>query len=246
MLFMLDETFYIDGIDARTIGIFLQKPIEFSAPVPIVEKVSVPGRNGNLVYETGAYENRTAKAVCYCIDTDEVEMKIRAANKFLFSKSGYRRLETSDDPYHFWLARVSSGARLEQRMGRLAPFEISFDCKPQRFLKSGEVEISFSNSEMEEGAYIYNQTGFNAKPIIEVSNSGAGILEVGNYTVEIGDSAGSPVYLDCESQNAYAGYRNLNMHIKSLEFPVLVPGENTISVSGLLGAVTVIPRWWEL
>lgn len=243
---MHKETFYIDGIDASTIGIVLQKPIEFSAPVPIVEKVSVPGRSGDLVYETGAYKNRTAKAACYCIDTDEVEMKIRAVNKFLFSKSGYRRLETSDDPYHFWLARVSSGARLEQRLRRLAPFEISFDCKPQRFLKNGETEITFSTSEIEEGAYVYNQTGFDSKPLIKVFNSGAGTLKIGKYTVEIADSGYSPIFLDCESQNAYAAYTNLNMYVKSTEFPVLVQGKNRISISGSLGTVSIIPRWWEL
>ncbi len=243
---MHKETFYIDGIDASTIGIVLQKPIEFSAPVPIVEKVSVPGRSGDLVYETGAYKNRTAKAACYCIDTDDVEMKIRAVNKFLFSKSGYRRLETSDDPYHFWLARVSSGARLEQRLRRLAPFEISFDCKPQRFLKNGEIETSFTVQQMNDGAYIYNQTGFNAKPLINVSNSGEGTLKVGKHTIEIADSGFSPISLDCESQNAYSLYTNLNMYVKSVEFPVLVPGENKISVSGSLGTVYITPRWWEL
>lgn len=243
---MHKETFYIDGVDASSIGIVLQKPIEFSAPVPVVLKENVPGRNGDLVYETGAYENRTAKALCYCIDTDDVEMKIRAVNKFLFSKSGYRRLETSDDPYHFWLARISSGARLEQRLRRLAPFEIVFDCKPQRFLKNGEIETSFSVKEMEEGAYIYNQTGFDARPLIKVYNSGTGTLKVGDYTVEIEDSSYSPINLDCETQNAYSAYTNLNMYIKSAEFPVLVQGENKISVSGSISSVSIIPRWWEL
>lgn len=243
---MLEETFYIDGIDARSIGLRLQKPMTFSEPVPIVEKETVPGRNGELVYETGAYKNRTAKATCYCIDADDVEMKIRAVNKFLFSKSGYRRLETSDDPYHFWLARVSSGARLEQRLRRLAPFDIIFDCKPQRFLKNGEIKTTFSVLEMEEGAYIYNQTGFNSKPLIEVSNSGAGTLKIGKYTVEIADSDFSPISLDCETQNAYSAYKNLNMYVKSSEFPVLIPGENKITVNGKLGLVTIIPRWWEL
>ena len=34
---MLNETFYLDGIDARSAGIQLQAPIEFSEAVPVVE-----------------------------------------------------------------------------------------------------------------------------------------------------------------------------------------------------------------
>ena len=54
---MLDETFYLDGIDARTVGIRLQKPITFSEPVPIVESENVPGRNGSLIYDYESFEN---------------------------------------------------------------------------------------------------------------------------------------------------------------------------------------------
>ena len=50
---MLDETFYLDGIDARSVGIRLQAQIEFSKAVPVVESKAIPGRNGNLIFETG-------------------------------------------------------------------------------------------------------------------------------------------------------------------------------------------------
>lgn len=240
---MLDETFYLDGIDARTVGIRLQKPITFSEPVPIVESENVPGRNGSLIYDYESFENRTGKAICYCLGNN-VEMLVRAANKFLFSSTGYRRLETSDDPNHFWLARISSGARIELRKGKLAPFEITFDCKPQRFLKSGELATSFFGSD--DGYVFYNQTGFDAKPLINVYGNGAGTLKIGKYTVEIGNSGYSPVILDCDTQNAYSASGNLNKYVNAPEFPVLVPGENQITFSELISSVEIVPRWWEL
>lgn len=241
---MLDETFYIDGIDVKSIGINLQKPIIFSEPVPIVESQNVPGRNGALIYEYNSFKNRIGSALCYCLD-DDVEMMIRAVNKFLFSKTGYRRLETSDDPYHFWLARISSGARIEQRARKLAPFEIVFDCKPQRFLKSGEVEANFSVAA--ENKIIYNHTGFKSKPLIKVYGSGAGTLKVGDRTVEIGQSGVSPVILDCDTQNAYSSsYKNLNKYVNAPEFPILIAGENKIVMSGNISTVEIVPRWWEL
>ena len=62
---MLNETFYLDGIDARSAGIQLQAPIEFSEAVPIFEAQTIPGRNGDLIWETGSYENRSGSASCF-------------------------------------------------------------------------------------------------------------------------------------------------------------------------------------
>ena len=94
---MLNETFYLDGIDARSAGIQLQAPIEFSEAIPIVEAQTIPGRNGDLVRYTGSYENRSGSASCFCLQKD-VEKAVSSAGRFLMGKKGYRRLETSDDP----------------------------------------------------------------------------------------------------------------------------------------------------
>ena len=96
---MLDETFYLDGIDAMSVGLRLQSPIAFSKAVPVIESQTIPGRNGNLIFETGSYENRVGTASCFCLQED-VERAISSAGRFLMGKNGYRRLETSDDPDH--------------------------------------------------------------------------------------------------------------------------------------------------
>lgn len=160
---MHNETFYLDGVDAKGVGISLQRPIEISEPIPIVEVEEIPGRNGTVIFETGSYENRTATALCFSLHNKDVLRNIRDINKFLFSRNGYRKLETSDEPDFFWMARVENGARTEQRMRRLAPFEISFDCKPQKFAKSGQSPVLAKN-----GISLYNNYGFAALPLIKV------------------------------------------------------------------------------
>lgn len=237
---MLNETFYLDGVDACSAGIRLQNPIEFSEPVPVCEIESIPGRNGDLIFETGSYENRTGFAECYAIDQCRVETKIRSINRFLFSKSGYRKLETSDDPDHYWMARVENGARIEQRLRKLSPFELSFDCKPQRFVRSGLNAISVS-----ENRAINNPYGFPALPLIKVFGNGGGNLTVGDKTVEI-LSLSDLLYLDSETQNAYneTGYQNAN--IIATEFPILNSGKNEIYWDGGIERIEIIPRWWEL
>jgi phage-related protein len=236
---MLNETFYLDGVDARSVGIHLQAPLTFSEAVPISEAQSIPGRNGDLIFETGSYENRSGSASCFCLQRD-VEKALRNASRFLMSKKGYRRLETSDDPDHFWMARVENSPRIEQRLRTLAPFDIGFDCKPQRFLKSGETVIKLT-----ESTSIFNITGYDALPLILLIGHGEGVLTVGDCTININE-ASSLMYLDSETMNAYNRGASLNDRINAPEFPVLVPGENQISFSGGIDWVEITPRWWEI
>lgn len=237
---MLNESFFLDGMDALSVGIHLQNPIVFSAPVPIVTAESIPGRNGSLIFDDGTFENRTGTAECFVLLYGNVERAIRAANKFLLSKRGYRRLETTDDPDHYWLAMVKNGAQIEQRLRTLAPFEIEFDCKPQRFTKSGLAAVTLT-----ESGVLSNQHGFTALPLISVYGSGAGALHVAGKTVEILALDGA-LHLDSETQNAYNSDGNQNSTINAPEFPVLVDGENPISWTGGIERVEIIPRWWDL
>ena len=236
---MLNETFYLDGIDARSAGIQLQAPIEFSEAVPVVEAQTIPGRNGDLIWETGSYENRSGSASCFCLQKD-VEKAISSAGRFLMGKKGYRRLETSDDPDHYWMARVENSPQIAMRLRTLAPFEIGFDCKPQRFVKAGENAVVFTSN-----GSLFNQYGQIALPFITLYGQGAGRLTIGDCVVEV-KALDDVLYLDSDTQNAYNDKGNQNLNINAPVFPVLGDGEIQIAFSGGIERVEIIPRWWEL
>ena len=236
---MLNETFYLDGIDARYAGIQLQTPIEFSEAVPVVEAQTIPGRNGDLIWETGSYENRSASASCFCLQK-YVEKAISSAGRFLMGKTGYRRLETSDAPAHYWMARVENSPQIAMRLRKLAPFEIGFDCKPQRFVKSGNYPIMPKN-----GGTIFNYYGQVALPIIKIYGSESGSITIGESSVEVKSLDGFLV-LDSDTQNAYNDSGNQNNNICAPTFPVLINEDNEINWSGGIERVEIIPRWWEL
>ena len=236
---MLNETFYLDGIDARSAGIQLQAPIEFSEAVPVVEAQTIPGRNGDLIWESGSYENRGASASCFCLQK-YVEKVVNSAGRFLMGKKGYRRLETSDDPDHYWLARVENSPQIAMRLHTLAPFEIGFDCKPQRFVKVGENSVVFTAN-----GSLFNQYGQVALPFITLYGQGAGSLTIGDCVVEVKALNGT-LYLDSDTQNAYNDSGNQNLNINAPVFPVLSDGEIPVAFSGGIERVEIIPRWWEL
>ena len=236
---MLNETFYIDGIDAGSVGIRLQAPVVFSKAVPVVKTQTIPGRNGDLIFETGSYENRSGSASCFCLQED-VETAISSAGRFLMSKKWYRRLETSDDPDHYWMARVENSPQIAMRLRTLAPFEISFDCKPQRFVKSGENSVVFNSN-----GSLSNQYGQTALPLITLYGNGTGALTIGNCVVDV-KNLDRVLYLDSDTQNAYNDDGNQNMNINAPSFPTLPDGEIRIAFSGGINRVEIVPRWWEL
>lgn len=258
---MFNETFYIDGVDARKFGIYLQKPIEFSEAIPIVERQSIPGRNGDLIFETGSYENRTGVASCFCLQKC-VAKAIGEAGRFFMGKKGYRRLETSDDPDHFWLARVENSPQIAQRMRTLAPFEITFDCKPQRFLKSGERAQVFDYSQVFTRIKIDNPFGFPARPLIHAHwsvdgegkqigftffDSSGGIIE--EKSVYANNIKEKDLYIDCDIHDAYNESGNQNKNVSLYEFPALDPGITEIvavASDDTLEYIEITPRWWEL
>lgn len=236
---MLDETFFLDGIDAKTVGINLQNPIQFTQAVPKYSNQSIPGRNGDLIFETDSYENRTGTAKCFCLQKN-VEIAISASGRFLMGKPGYRRLETSDDPDHFWMARVKNSPAIDQRLQMIAPFQIKFDCKPQRFLNVGENPIEFT-----EPGTLYNEFGQTALPFITVYGTGFGWLTIGDSTVDVKRIDGT-LFLDSDTQNAYNEDGNQNANVNAPNFPKLKSGENVISFGGDIERIEIIPRWWEL
>jgi phage-related protein len=126
------------------------------------------------------------------------------------------------------------------RLRTLAPFDIGFDCKPQRFVKSGENAVVFASH-----GSLFNQYGQIALPFITLYGHGAGRLTVGNCVVDVKALDGT-LYLDSELQNAYNNNGNQNMNIDAPTFPTLPDGEIPIWWNGGIERIEIIPRWWEL
>ena len=138
------------------------------------------------------------------------------------------------------MARVENSPQIAMRLRTLAPFEIGFDCKPQRFVKAGENVVVFT-----ENGSLFNQYGQTALPFITLYGQGAGRFTIGDCVVEVKALDGA-LYLDSDTQNAYNNDGNQNMNINAPVFPTLPDGEIRIEFSGDIERIEIVPRWWEL
>ena len=97
---------------------------------------------------------------------------------------------------------------------------------------------------IEEGT-ITNPTNYDALPLIRIVGSGDCTLTVNGKIVTLTDND-SGITLDCETKRAYNGVTPKDSGMTG-DFPVLIPGENTISWTGSgVTQVNITPRWWEL
>ena len=226
------------GRSTNEFGIWISGEGTYGAPERNVKTQEVAGRNGNLLFDMGNFKNITMKYPA-AIKTD-MPSRIRDFLNFAGSQVGYQRLEDTYHPYEYRMARFQSKLSVESAgyMNRSGQFTLEFDCKPQRFLKSGEDPIDFTAA-----GILYNRTEFEAKPLLRVFGSGAGSVGIGSQTITI-SSISEYVDIDCEIMDAYKGAVNCNGNVSFTDDIVLKPGNNNIAKSGNITRVRIIPRWW--
>jgi phage-related protein len=228
---------YFNNKDLADYGLFISGSGTFNAPARNVEKVEIPGRNGSLTLDQGNYANIDVKYTSFI--PEGMQLNTEGLRNFLLSQKGYKRLEDTYHPEEFRLGRYVEGIEIEPSQMRIAAATtLSFDCKPQRFLKSGEKAITFTAN-----GTIINPEVMTALPLIRAYGSGS--FTVGDRTVTIGTGA-DYTDIDSETQEAFYGTISRNSAVTLPNgFPELVAGTNSISFTGLT-RLEITPRWWRL
>lgn len=199
----------------------------------------IPGRNGDIIQDNGCYKNveRTYE-VSFDVPNEDFATYANAVSAWLHSTTGYARLEDSYEPNYYRMATYQESNIFENLYNQAGTATIVFECKPQRFLKTGDNNITIQNS-----LTIMNPTGFEAYPLLKVTGT-SGVLTVNGNSITF-SSIDNFVMLDCELQDAYKENINKNSTISGT-FPVLKTGSNTISWTGDISSVTMKPRWWTI
>ena len=263
-----------DGVDSSSFGVFISGDGVFDAPARRGEMISIPGRNGSLFMDEGVFENITVEYPAFIGTGYEAifRNKLGDLRSWLSSRGDYKRLTDTYHPDEFRLGVFREGLEVDpQHMTRAGGFTMKFDCKPQRFLLSGEVPFIF----LENGT-ILNPTLFASSPLIKVT--GNGTVAIGNYIFNVKDND-TVLIIDTEIMDVYVPAADkyfltddsdhiitneieieievvngniypLNMNNK-VEFansiiPKIEPGEIQIKKSATITKLEIIPRWWRL
>lgn len=230
-----------NGTSSQDLHALVQIAPDYEFPEKDYSVTHVEGRNGDIVIDTGSWQN-VSRTYNLAIDTRKISYAEVASKlvQWLHSASGYARLEDSYEPDFYRMAMYKDSGSISNLYSKAGQIEVQFDCKPQRYFKSGEVADTFTgNTEYQ------NPTDFPSKPEIVIHGSGSGTVKIGDYTITI-DSITDGMIVDCELQDTYCGSTNCNAQVSISEYPKLIAGKNTISMSGGVTSIEITPRWWTL
>ena len=172
------EYFILNGVDSRDYGVYISGQGTFSAPQKAYTFYNVPGRNGALLGNEHRMENINVSYEAFIYA--DFDNNLAAFRSFLLSLNGYATLTDSYHPDEFRMAVYTGPFEPKvTRMNDAGSFTITFSCKPQRFLYSGETEYSPQSGVM-TGNPIYADMGDVDISSLELSIS----VPYGNATDE--------------------------------------------------------------
>lgn len=175
------EGFIFDGENSRDYGIYVQSVKVFGAPTRDVEMVSIPGRDGEFVLDKGRFNNIQVVYTC-ALGTDtqtDFNAGVSDFRNWLASRKGYKRLEDEINIGEYRMAVFKDGLDVSTLNKETGTFEVTFDCKPQRWLD----DASALPVEMASGDDIYNPTLFESHPTLEVNGYGSISIGGGEITL---------------------------------------------------------------
>lgn len=258
--------FIFNGKPSTDFGVWCSGADTMAAPAPLYDTTQVPGKNGVVLTPKKSFENATVKYGCFMYR--DFKEKFAALKSALLAEPGYKRLEDTFHPDEYREAYVS--AELEPSLTDdldSGTFTITFSCKPQRFLKSGEQMLTFKNKKTTS---FINPCSFSSRPLIRIYFT-ASAAKGNVYDFEFWNegeswdlyitlpeftSTGRYFELDCEKRTVVipgitsaASYLEVKNEDGLLtDFPELTAGQNCFSFDSWTGVskIEIVPRWWRL
>ena len=176
-----------DGVNSLDYGIYITGEAVYNAPERAVEMVNIPGKNGALALDQGRFENIevTYHAGCFADSQADFADKVMKFRNALASRYTYKRLTDEYHPDEYRLGLYKSGLEVDAvRYSTAGEFNITFDCKPQRFLLDGDAELSPTD---------YSDVHTVSGDIVQIDNDGSlGVKSVLTTIEPIQSGSGTP------------------------------------------------------
>ena len=127
----------IGGVNLDTFNCHLLMPGISSAPERDVSIVAIPGRNGDVVIDNNRFKNKTVQYKCV-IDGSDSQYDFERMMAWLKSLKGYQRIEECYHPDYYRMGTFNAAVDPDTQNTQQVAFTLTANCKPQRYLLSGE------------------------------------------------------------------------------------------------------------
>jgi len=205
----IENYLIFNGTRTSNFGVYISGEGTFNAPARAVEMITIPGRDGALALDKGYFENIevTYPAFFKSDNLTDMASMLSALRNELCSQRGYIQIADTFHDNEYRLGVYKSGLEVDViKYNTAGSFDITFDCKPQRFLMSGEAPITVAS-----GDTVLNPTHFESKPMLEVE--GYGTIEFNGFEIELENAVLGETRISESSYNATVKLNVENLNI---------------------------------
>ena len=231
----MPQSFFIwKGKDCRSMGIVMRGPAPIVRPEERVQHVQIPGVSGDMTETEG--ENIYNSYIHTVSMSVRGGFRVREVYRWLRGE-GY--LTLSGEPDKRQKARVIGAITLNKVSRNLDNWagEVQFYCQPLKELLT-ESKVTVTST----GASVVNTGDVNCRPLYKITTSGTSIslgasgtgTPASNTMTATGLTSGVVYWIDAETMEVWNADKSATVTEKSAgEFPVLAPGTNTLTFSGI-------------
>lgn len=146
----IENSITFGGVNSADFGIYISGEGVFNAPQRDVEMIEIPGRNGEFVLDNGRFNNIEVSYPAFNFEPDDYDSFVQNLSDFrnaICAQRGYQRLTDTFHPDEYRMATYIGGLEIKPiKYNTASEFNIVFNCKPQRWLTSGEQTIQMEKS----------------------------------------------------------------------------------------------------
>ena len=222
------QSFFIwNGIDCRSKGVIMRGPAPIVRAEERVKHVEIPGRAGDLT------ETEGTDIFNSYIQTITISVKDRMNVRKVYSwlrGSGF--VTFSGEPDRKQAARVIGAITLNRVSRNIDHWagEVQFYCQPfKQLLTENKVTITSS------GSTVRNNGDVACRPMWKVIPSGSSaVITANEKTITVtGLTSGTVIWIDSDTMEVWNAEKSALLTKDSTgDFPVLEPGNNTVTGSG--------------
>lgn len=240
---MKPGSFIIDNVDSESIGTVIQSRPLLQTPRRRIEFKTAFGQSGSVPYDEQAYDNTELTLICF---TNEFTAAINRDTIFnLFSGPTYKDLIMYVDPEKIYKVMLAEPISFDSRyyMGEGVTYELKLSVKPYKMLVESPKKLVTNH------LTIYNPTACTSLPEIKVNGSGDVTLFVNGIPFALKGLSDS-VTINSEIMSTYfengSTILSRNDKVYTRNYPFFKSGSNTISWSGSVTSLEILPKWRAL
>ena len=226
----MKDGFIWKGIHSSEKGLKIISLPDVTTPKQRVEKITVPGRNGDLTLTDNDYEGEVKSVEFDYFDNnfDDIKTWLNGTGEVIFS----------NEPDRYYKGRIINKIALDQVLKKFHSGIVQFDCQPFGYSLNNNPIIKINESNSME---IFNPGTVESEPVITIYGYGSIDLNINDNIINL-TNISNYITIDSEIMDCYRDGQLMNNYMKG-NFPTFKVGINKISWMGNVQKLEIKPNW---